>query len=91
MYIGENIERITCTECNAYVKIDEKMVISAIGADIVSRVTSKPERMSNEIKENLSKFLKSMPKRVVTKPYRIIKELKDIKDRTCDKNSKNSS
>lgn len=80
IYVGENIDKITCTNCKSYVEIDEKIMMTAIGAELVSRVTSKPKRMTNEIKEDLVKFMKSMPKRIITKPYRIIQEIKDIKN-----------
>jgi len=82
VYLGENIERITCLECEAYLEIDEKLALSTYAMDILKRVSSKPERMSNEIREDLSKFLCSIPFRVVTKPYRMIKEFKEIKDIT---------
>lgn len=85
IYMGEDIERITCLECSTFLAIDEKLVLSNYAMDILERVSTKPERMSKEIKEDLSKFLCSIPFRVVTKPYRMMKEFKEIKDMTTAK------
>lgn len=82
IYIGDNIEKITCLECDTYLEIDENLVMSTYAMDILKRVSSKPERMSNEIKEDLSKFMYSIPIRVVTKPYRMIKEYKELRGMT---------
>jgi len=84
-YLGENIKKITCLECEISLEIDEKLILSTYAADVLNRVTSKSERMSKEIKVDLSKFLCSIPFRVVTKPYRMIKEFKDIKSNTGEK------
>ncbi len=83
-YLGENIEKITCLECEAFLEIDEKLILSSYVAEIFSRIKTKPERMSKESKADLSKFLRSIPFRVVTKPYRMIKEFKIIKDISHD-------
>ncbi|SKC87845.1 hypothetical protein [Maledivibacter halophilus] len=88
IYIGEDIEKITCLECKAFLEIDENLVMSTYAMNILKRVSSKPERMSNEIKKDLSKFLCSIPFRVVTKPYRMVKEYKELKGITGDKRVK---
>jgi predicted RNA-binding protein len=79
-YLGDNIKEIVCTECKATLEIDDKLVLSAYAADIFERVRTKPERISKEFREDMSKFLGSITIRVITKPYRIIKEFKSIKD-----------
>lgn len=79
-YLGDDIKEIVCTECKATLEIDDKLVLSAYAADIFERIKTKPERMSKEIREDLSKFLRSITIRVITKPYRMIKEFKSIKD-----------
>ncbi|AOT71141.1 hypothetical protein [Geosporobacter ferrireducens] len=85
VYLGENIEKISCIECETSLEIDEKLVLSNYAADVLGRVTSKPERMSKEMRDDLSKFLCSIPFRVVTKPYRMIKEFKILKDMTGER------
>lgn len=79
VYMGDDIEKITCLSCDNYLQVNEKLVISAYAYDIFKRVFSKPERMSNEIKNDLSRFVLSIPVRVVTKPYRMLKEYEEIK------------
>ncbi len=80
VYIGENIERIKCLECEVFLEINEDLVLTTYAKDIFQRISTKPKRMSKEIKKDLSKFLYSIPFRVVTKPYRMIKEFKEIKN-----------
>lgn len=79
-YLGENIKDIVCTECRTTLEIDDRLVLSAYAADIFERIRTKPERMSKEMREDLSRFLRSITVRVITKPYRMIKEFKSIKD-----------
>lgn len=80
IYLGENIKDIICTECRTTLEIDDKLVMSAYAADIFERVRTKPERISKEMREDLTKFLRSITIRVITKPYRMIKEFKSLKD-----------
>lgn len=79
VYIGDHIDIITCKKCNTCLEIDEKMALTEYTLDIFKRVFSKPERMSKEMSKDLSEFLKTIPFRIVTKPYRMIKEFKEVK------------
>jgi hypothetical protein len=80
VYIGENIKKIKCLECEVFLEVDDEMILSTFAKDIFQRVSTKPQRMSKEIRNDLSKFLCSIPFRVATKPYRMIKEFKEIKN-----------
>ncbi|MGI6585661.1 MAG: bh protein [Gracilibacteraceae bacterium] len=79
-YLGDSIKEIECTECKATLEIDDRLVLSTYAADIFERIRTKPERISREMREDLSMFMRSIPIRVITKPYRMIKEFKSIKD-----------
>ncbi|PSR32560.1 MAG: bh protein [Sulfobacillus benefaciens] len=43
--------------------------------DFLQRILSKPQRMTRELEEDLSLFLATVPLRLVTKPYRVLKEV----------------
>lgn len=84
IYLGDSIEKITCLSCNNYLKVNEKIVVSAYAYDVLKRITSKPERVSKEIRFDITKFVCSIPVRVVTKPYRMLKEYEEIRVLTDD-------
>ena len=54
--------------------------------DFIDRVLTKPQRLTEEIKRDLSQFLKSIPIRILTKPYRIAREIGDILHQEKDEN-----
>lgn len=74
-YLSDKIQSITCTKCGSAVHLDVSSMEKYYKEDVISRLVSKPGRMTREMQADLNGFLKSFPLRVVTKPYRIIKEL----------------
>ncbi len=80
VYIGDNIEKIKCLECEVFLEIDDELVLSTYAKDLFQRISTKPKRMSGEIRRDMSKFLYSIPFRVVTKPYRMIQEFNEVKN-----------
>ncbi len=79
-YLGENIEKITCMDCETYLEISEKLAYTNYAAEMFTRIATKPVRMTKEVNDDLSKFLYTIPFRVVTKPYRMIKEFRQMKN-----------
>ncbi|MFT9494256.1 hypothetical protein [Anaerosolibacter sp.] len=79
-YLGDKIEKIKCMDCEAYLEINEKLAYSNYAAEMFARIATKPVRMTTEINDDLSRFLYTIPFRVVTKPYRMIKEFKQFKE-----------
>ncbi len=43
--------------------------------ELYQRIASKPSRITNEYREDLSHFLFSLPIRVISKPYRLAKDM----------------
>jgi len=78
-YVGENIEKIACKKCESELHINEELILSAYAGDVFQRIRTKPDRISEEIKQDLGKFLCSIPIRLITKPYRMVKEYNDTK------------
>jgi hypothetical protein len=75
-YKNNMIEHIVCNECKNGITLDMDKIRQSYGAEFTKRVFSKPARMSEEMQHDLKKFLLSMPARIMTKPYRVIKEYK---------------
>ncbi|MGL4283805.1 bh protein [Eubacterium aggregans] len=73
-YRDGQIHRITCAECGMAIQINQEYIQAHFKEDFVTRVMSKPGRMTKEMQADLNGFIKSLPYRVITKPYRVYKE-----------------
>ncbi|MBP3039856.1 bh protein [Bacillaceae bacterium Marseille-Q3522] len=73
-YINDKLSEVECKNCHRIVAvpIDPKKEFLK---EVYKRVSTKPSRMTEEYKSDLSHFLRSMPKRVISKPYRIMTDL----------------
>lgn len=76
-YKEGQIDKITCRECGIQVQINQEFVNRHFKEEFVKRVLSKPTRMTQEMEADISSFLKSLPYRVISKPYRVYKEYTD--------------
>ena len=74
VYQNNQIQSIKCRECGMTVQINEDYVQKHSRDELVQRVLSKPRRITREIQADLNGFLKSLPHRMITKPYRVYKE-----------------
>ncbi|MUG72364.1 bh protein [Paenibacillus validus] len=76
-YLNKHISRIHCDFCGR--QMDIHIDIShEIYDEVVKRIRSKPVRMSEEYRHHLKEFLLSLPVRIVSKPYRVYREAKEI-------------
>ncbi|MEN3185460.1 MAG: bh protein [Atribacterota bacterium] len=80
VYQGEVIRIIRCEECGLEVSFDQKKLLTLYGEDLLKRVLTKPRRLTEEYEKDLFSFFSSIPFRIVTKPYRILKELESLQD-----------
>jgi transcription elongation factor Elf1 len=87
-YLNSRISSIECENCkrNTQVRVDVK---SELYNDLLNRIVSKPARISKEYRENVGLFLRTFPKRVSSKPFRLMKEAKDTRE-VLGKYKKNS-
>ncbi|MPW24746.1 bh protein [Alkalibaculum sp. M08DMB] len=76
-YKNNQINQIKCTNCGVEVKIDQDYVQKHFKEEFIHRVFTKPVRMTKEMEKDLTGFLRSLPYRVVSKPFRVYKEFKD--------------
>ena len=76
-YKAGQIHKITCKTCQISLQINQEFVNKHFKEEFTKRVLSKPIRMTEEMEADLSGFLKSLPIRVISKPYRVYKEYTD--------------
>jgi len=77
-YVGDYVHKIECTICNTQIRIDKEKILKFYTSNIIKRLFTKPERLTDELRKDISSFLTSLPFRIVSKPYRMAKELLEI-------------
>jgi hypothetical protein len=78
VYINNEITRVQCEDCNHIVgiKVD---IMKEFYKEVYERVCTKPSRITKEYKQDLSHFLSRLPIRVVSKPYRLMRDLNETR------------
>ncbi|WP_318505031.1 bh protein [Bacillus sp. T3] len=77
-YLNEKIYSTTCTNCHHKIEINLSP-LREFYKEIYKRISSKPTRLTEEYKEDLSTFIHKFPKRVLTKPYRLKKYVSETR------------
>ncbi len=72
------LKKIKCENCKTVIELDRIKILEVYSKRMVKRVFTKPNRLTNEIKADLTNFIKSLPIRIITKPYRTAKEIIEI-------------
>lgn len=77
-YLNGCISHIECEHCaRSYdLEVDVK---HELYHELLNRIKSKPSRITQEYKGNLTRFLLAFPRKAVRKPYRLLKEAKEVK------------
>ena len=88
IYKDRYLEDIKCSICGNEIKINREKLLETYTADFIDRVLTKPHRITEEIKNDLSRFLKSIPIRIFTKPYRVAKEIGEMLHQEKDKSGR---
>ena len=78
IYLEEKIRRIKCNQCDKTLGVDKKKLLERYAVETVEHILTEPQRLNKEIKEEGVGFLVSFPKRLLTKPYRVTKELLQV-------------
>ncbi|MGI2327119.1 bh protein [Planococcus sp. YIM B11945] len=73
-YINSQIKSIRCLQCGKTkeLKIDVK---KELYKEIFERISTKPTRMTEEYRKDLSHLLLSLPVRAIKKPYQLLKDV----------------
>lgn len=70
----------SANEISSFDKPAKSPVYQSYGELLLSRIITKPSRLNQEIHKDLATFLCSIPVRFMTKPVRIAKEYRTLKD-----------
>lgn len=82
-YVNQTISAISCEACGNQMSIDVD-AMQEFHQYIYERFSTKASRMSEEARQDLNTFLKSLPMRIISKPVRFSSEYnqlsKEVKD-----------
>ncbi|MFZ7942079.1 MULTISPECIES: bh protein [Bacillaceae] len=78
-YLNDKIQSIDCTNCRRTIETDMSPM-RELYKEVYKRVTSKPTRLTDEYKTDQGKFIEGFPKRVLSKPLRLVKYLNETKE-----------
>ncbi|KIY22095.1 bh protein [Mesobacillus subterraneus] len=73
-YINDKIKSVECDECNYTLSFNVD-VMKEFYDEIYNKISTKPSRITEEYRANLSLFLKRLPVRIISKPYRVLRSL----------------
>ena len=77
-YLGTYLKEVRCQECGTHIEMDRKKILETYTADVIDRILTKPHRLTEEVRRDLSNFIKSFPIRIITKPLRVAKEIIEV-------------
>ncbi|AZO94762.1 bh protein [Halocella sp. SP3-1] len=78
LYLDDEIKSIECKKCHRISGIDKNELLELYTIDTVKHILTEPFKLNKKIKEEGSTFLYSFPKRIFSKPYRIVKDIFNI-------------
>jgi len=77
-YVGGSLTESRCKQCGKVLGLNHNALLEHYGADFLVRILTKPKRMTRELQKDLRSFLLSLPKRLVTKPMRVLEEIHEV-------------
>lgn len=77
-YSGRYLHRIKCEQCGTEIALDRKRILETYTAETLDRILTKPHRVTEEMRKDLTHFITSLPIRIMTKPIRLAKEFMDV-------------
>lgn len=77
-YINNRLSHVECEMCQRVVEMSVD-VTREMYKELYERISTKPTRITEEYRKDLSHFLLSFPLRVVSKPFRVLKEIHDTR------------
>ena len=78
-YINDKISKIECVHClhSVEIKVD---LLHEFYHEVYEKIVNKPTEITEEYRNDLSKFLLSLPIRIIKKPFSIYKYMKRTRD-----------
>lgn len=78
VYVRGNVGTITCGKCGYTVGLSREVRLMLFATEIVERTLRKPSKMGREFARAPTTFVLSLPRRMLSKPGRVIAELRDV-------------
>ncbi len=78
IYLDDEIRMIKCHECSETFGIDRKKLLELYAQDTVREILTKPLRLKEELNNEGPKIVFSLPGRILSKPYRVMKEIFEL-------------
>lgn len=78
IYLNDRISRIECGTCGRAIgiRVDVKYELYN---ELLNRIMTKPTRITKEYRDNVGLFLRTFPRRLSSKPFRLMKEVKEAR------------
>jgi hypothetical protein len=74
-YFDVALRSILCKRCGTEIKLDRKRILEVESLEFADRLFTKPRRLTEELRKDLTHLLATLPIRIATKPYRLAKEI----------------
>ncbi|MCS7241803.1 MAG: bh protein [Candidatus Caldatribacterium sp.] len=78
LYQAGIVKSIVCEECGLGISLDRAKLVALYGEQLVERILTKPQRLTEEYRRDLVEFFSTIPFRIITKPYRMLKEFESL-------------
>jgi len=78
IYIGGEMRRIKCKKCGITLEIDKNKLLKTYTSETVKQILKEPLRLNKLLKKGGKEYLFSIPGRLLSKPFRITKEVMKI-------------
>jgi hypothetical protein len=78
-YLNKQISSIECKQCDRLFTTTVDIPYK-IYQELYERIKTKPARITEEYRQDLNKFLLTLPTRAVSKPFRIYKDARKMLD-----------
>ncbi|MDI3534609.1 MAG: hypothetical protein PWQ82_974 [Thermosediminibacterales bacterium] len=77
-YVGNYLKCIRCSECGRTTSINRQKLLKHFTADVIERLITKPHRITEELRNDMQRCIHTLPARIITKPFRAMKEISEI-------------
>lgn len=78
IYIDDEIRRIKCNKCGRVHGVNKKKMIELYTLETAEHILTEPLKLSKELQAEGASILFSIPRRLLTKPYRVVKDFLEI-------------
>jgi len=77
-YVSGILRKVKCEKCGNSFDLEREKLLRYYTEEVISRILTKPDRLTEEVKRNFNQFVLSLPFRLLSKPYRVAKEIHEI-------------